>query len=121
LSKQTIGSKIKVACKFEVPGGSCVTQQLSYTVGNACVVNTAIETEQVSESCFYPNPVQNILHLQLGDDKNKIFLVDMVGNMVLRDVVGSSGRIDMSNQKTGVYILRIENKHGIQYVKVIKN
>jgi beta-glucanase (GH16 family) len=120
LSNQTIGSKIKVACKFEVPGGSCVTQQLSYTVGNACVINTAIETEQVSESRFYPNPVLTVLHLQLPDEKNLIMVNDMLGNIVFRDIVGSMGTIDMSNQKKGVYILRIENKHGVQFVKVIK-
>ncbi|MDO9254061.1 MAG: family 16 glycosylhydrolase [Bacteroidales bacterium] len=121
LSKQTIGSKIKVACKFEVPGGSCVTQQLTYTVGNACVVNTAIETEQAAVSRFYPNPLHTILHLQLPDDKNLVVVNDMIGNLVLREMVGSSGTIDMSHQKTGVYILRIENKYGIRYQKLIKN
>jgi beta-glucanase (GH16 family) len=120
LTGLTVGSVIKVACKFAYSGGMSVTKQLSYTVGNTCGVTTGIETVKVSEVRYYPNPVQTVLHLQLLDEKNQIILNDMLGNIVLRDIVGSSGTIDMSNQKKGVYILRIENKHGVQFVKVVK-
>lgn len=49
LTGQTIGSKIKVRCKFAYAGGMAVTKQYSYTVGNDCQPKI---TTDVSESIF---------------------------------------------------------------------
>jgi hypothetical protein len=118
LSGQTVGSTITYACKFAYAGGMSVTKYFSYVVGNTCI--TGIESPRESEQSVYPNPVQTILHIQSLDAENRITLTDMVGNKVLNGVVVKLGTLDMSVLNTGIYILRIENRHGIQYFKVIK-
>jgi hypothetical protein len=79
-----------------------------------------METSQELKQRVYPNPVQSLLHLQLADAQSRIILTDMTGHLLLDKVVSSVHKLDMSSYKTGIYILRIENKHGVQYQKVIK-
>jgi hypothetical protein len=120
IQNQTIGSLVTNACKFEFAGGMSVTKYLTYTVGNTCPV-TGLETTKELKQLFFPNPVQSVLHLLLLDHQNRIVLMDMVGHTLFNDIVPSSYDLEMSSFKTGIYLLRIENKHGIKYEKVIKN
>ena len=69
---------------------------------------------------FYPNPVENELHLQLLDKKNRIILTNISGQTLYDGNVPSSYKLEMSAYKSGIYLLRIENSHGIQNIKVIK-
>ncbi|HEY4629528.1 MAG TPA: T9SS type A sorting domain-containing protein, partial [Flavobacterium sp.] len=68
----------------------------------------------------YPNPVKNMFYLQLLDEQNRIVLADMLGRKILEEDVKSSHTLNMSAFKTGVYLLRVENSHGVQNVKIIK-
>ena len=119
ISGQTNGSTISYACKFAYEGGLSVTKYLSYVVGNDCAV-TAFGSTPETKQTFFPNPVQNILHLQLFDLQNFLVLTDIHGKRVLEQMAGSTTSLDISNLKPGMYFLRIENAHGIQNLKVIK-
>jgi hypothetical protein len=120
IPNQTIGSTITYACKFAFEGGMSVTKYLTYTVGNTCPL-TGFETATELKQSFYPNPVQNELHLQLLDKQNRLILTDMTGHTLLNEVVPAVHKLDMSPYTSGIYLLRIENKHGVQYEKIIKN
>jgi endoglucanase Acf2 len=119
LTGQTIGSTIQVACKFAFAGGMSVTKTFTYVVGNACT-GTGVENPSEGNEFFFPNPVQNILHLQLSEDNNKIVLMDMMGRIVFDREVPTTFNLDMSNYEKGVYIIRVENKQGLLNGKVIK-
>jgi len=119
LTGQTSGSIIKVACKFAFAGGMAVTKVFSYTVGNACT-GTGIENMMASEPFFYPNPVQDILHLQLTGENNRLIVSDMLGKRVFDSKVSSNYKFDMGTFNTGVYFIRVENENGILNGKVIK-
>ena len=73
-----------------------------------------------SESFFYPNPVQNILHLQLNKENNRLVVVDMSGKRVFDNNVPSNYKLDMNTFDTGVYFIRVENANGILNGKVMK-
>ncbi len=119
ITGQTIGSTINYAVKFAYAGGLSVTRFFSYVVGNNC----ALEIPSLSESrqLCYPNPVEDILHLQLLDSHNQIRLTDVLGKTHLETVVNATGDLDMSDFKSGIYFLRIQNSHGIQHLKIVKN
>ncbi len=120
LTGQTLGADIKVSCKFAFAGGLSVTKQLTYTVGNTCAVNTAIETVKTSLLHFYPNPVLNILYIQLPEEDNRLSVYDMIGNKVFDSSIPGTYNLDMSSLNPGVYFLKTENARGIQSFKVIK-
>jgi len=60
------------------------------------------------------------LHMQLSDGQNRIILTDILGSKIFEDKVQSSYTMDMSAYKSGIYFLRVENAHGIQNIKIIK-
>jgi hypothetical protein len=118
ITGQTIGSTINYAVKFAYAGGLSVTKYFSYVVGNDC--SLGLEISSNAKQFFFPNPVENILHLQLLDNQNQITLTDILGKKHVEDVVNSNHSIDMSAFKSGIYFLRVENTYGVQNLKIIK-
>lgn len=114
----TVGSTISYACKFEFSGGLAVTKYLSYTVGDSCTLG--VETISDFQQTYFPNPVENILNLQLNDDQNQISLTDVLGRILFNEVVSSIFSIDMSDYSPGMYILKVTNSKGVQESKILK-
>ncbi|MBP8157534.1 MAG: T9SS type A sorting domain-containing protein, partial [Flavobacterium sp.] len=119
ITGQTIGSTINYAVKFAYAGGLSVTRFFSYVVGNNCALE--IPTLSESRQLCYPNPVKDVLHLQLLDNHNQISLTDILGKKHLEMVVSAREEINMSDFKPGVYFLKIQNSGGIQHFKIVKN
>jgi len=118
ITGQTLGSTISYACKFAFAGGLAVTKYFSYVVGNTC--SLGVETASELKQTFYPNPVKNKFYMQLLDEKNKIMVTDMLGRKIVEDEVKAISTLDMSAFKTGVYLLKVENSHGVQNIKIVK-
>jgi hypothetical protein len=119
INAQTIGATISYACKFAFAGGLSVTKYFSYVVGNSCTLG--IENPKEIKQFFFPNPVQNVLYLELADQQNRITITDILGRKMLEDTVSASHILDMNAFKTGIYFLRVENSYGTQNLKIIKN
>jgi len=118
LTGQSIGSVIKVACKFAYAGGMVVTKVFSYTVGNTCP--TALEDVVVGAPFFYPNPVQNTLYFKLTGNINRLIVRNLVGQVVFDNQVNSTYQLDMTRLNSGLYFLQIENELGTISGKVIR-
>ena len=74
---------------------------------------------------LFPNPVSNDLHLIHLDLQSKIRIVDIVGREYdVKSITNSeqqSVKIDLSNLKTGTYIVQILSDKGIvKSFKIIK-
>jgi len=95
-----------------------VTKYISYVVGNNC--SLGIEESTQLEQQVYPNPVENLLNLQLSDAQNYITLTDVLGKTQIKEIVNSNDTIDMSSLKPGIYFLRVENSYGIKNLKIVK-
>ena len=119
ITGQTLGATISYGVKFIfVGGGAAVTKYFSYVVGNTC--SLGVENPSELKQSFYPNPVKNKFYMQLLDEKNKIMVTDMLGRKIVEDVVKASTTLDMSAFKTGIYLLKVENSHGVQNIKIVK-
>jgi photosystem II stability/assembly factor-like uncharacterized protein len=74
-----------------------------------------------SQSFLYPNPVENVLYI--GDESNatRIIIYDCFGREVMkRNSSGASlNEYDVSDLKTGIYLVKIEGQN--RYQKMIKN
>ena len=118
ITGQTNGSTINYAVKFAFAGGMSVTKYFPYVVGNSCSLR--IETSSGLKQFTFPNPVQDILHLQLLEDQNQIILTNILGQKLIEDVVNSSHDLDMSFYKSGLYFLTVKTSNGTQNIKIIK-
>ena len=120
ITGQTPGSTISYAVKFAYAGGLSVTKYITYVVGNNNCGALGLETSSALKQFSFPNPVENVLHLQLLDNQNQIVLVDILGKKHIEEIVMSSHDIDMSTFKSGIYFLKVINSHGIQNLKILK-
>jgi len=96
-----------------------VTKQFSYTVGNVCS-GTAVEKVISTEPFFYPNPVQNVLHIVLPEENSRLMLYDIVGNKVFDAQISANYNLNMDGFKTGIYFVKAESSLRILNGKVIK-
>lgn len=71
----------------------------------------AVEEHEADKVSIYPNPVDDMLHIDGVTTGTSITLYDMTGRLVLSDrAYGGAMTFDMSALKRGVYLCRIQNR-----------
>ena len=71
----------------------------------------AVEEHEADQVSIYPNPVDDMLHIDGVTTGTSITLYDMTGRLVLSDrAYGGAMTFDMSALKRGVYFCRIQNR-----------
>jgi len=85
----------------------------SYTI--AIVVNSTTAINEVDNGLdwnFYPNPVKDVLHINLLDQSKKnISIIDVNGKVLIEYIIISNEfKIDVNQLNTGVYFIRIEDE-----------
>jgi hypothetical protein len=69
---------------------------------------------------IYPNPVQNVLQLDMGDiNRYEIIVSDMSGNILLSQF--DQNQIDVSQFASGNYFLTLVINNQYYNYKIIKN
>ena len=119
LSGLAPGAAISYACKFAFEGGMAVTKYISYQVGYNCI-HVGLDDKEVVNQRVFPNPVRDWLHFRSDDEQSQVLITNMLGEVVLNKSLPASYELNMSSFKPGIYILRIENKHGSRFYKIIK-
>ncbi|MES2747440.1 MAG: T9SS type A sorting domain-containing protein [Bacteroidota bacterium] len=67
----------------------------------------------------YPNPVKDVLHLQTPENVLKVEIYDLSGRK-LRSGFVLENKIDLSDLKTGNYLIKVYTDEEIQSIKVLK-
>ena len=76
-----------------------------------CTMSNAVEEHEADQVSIYPNPVDDMLHIEGVTTGTSITLYDMTGRLVLSDrAYGGAMTFDMSALKRGVYLCRIQNR-----------
>ena len=94
----------------------------SYSFKTRCT--NAVIDESVQNILFYPNPVNDILNIDTGDDagSKRIEILDLFGKKIFsKNYTGSRIKIDIGKMLIpGMYIIKIEKDDFIQTAKIIK-
>lgn len=73
-----------------------------------------------TSSFAYPNPVKDILHLDIKQGAD-VKIYDVTGrNMLHIKQASSSQTIDMSSYENGTYLIQVADQHGVETQKVLK-
>ncbi|SHJ33246.1 Por secretion system C-terminal sorting domain-containing protein [Arenibacter nanhaiticus] len=78
------------------------------------------------EILVYPNPVEDYLYMNLGEDKSKMVQIQMYdngGKLILartQAVTSSMLRVDVAFVYSGIYSVRLTTQEGIHNFKIIK-
>ena len=79
-------------------------------------------TNDVNEFNIYPNPVDDILHIKSNTDLivKSVTIYDFTGKEVINRTIISSNEINVSNLKSGSYVLKMNTSNGIKKYRFIK-
>jgi endoglucanase Acf2 len=92
----------------------------SYVVGTCKVVTTKTKIERMDLK-YYPNPVTNILNIELPNGKNDIYVYDLTGKLLsVQTVSNSLFQYDMSAFPQGMYLITVINEGKRAVLKVVK-
>lgn len=93
-----------------------VTNNYTTTIQNTLGLQ---ENDFINDFVAYPNPVKDLLNFKTERNVLKIEIYDIAGRILSLHSV-SENKIDLSNLKTGNYILKIYTEKGIMYTKIVK-
>ena len=102
---------------------------VTYSHHNYCGKSMETITEEQSEITvgsaginIYPNPTENYVYVTSGnnDDLVNIEAFNTLGEMVAKSSIASGGVFDLSDQVSGIYILKIEVNSVISTYRVTK-
>lgn len=92
----------------------------SYIVGTCVASNTKRQIEKL-EVNYYPNPVTDILNIELPNGKNDIYVHDLTGKLLSVQMVSNSlFQYDMSDFAQGMYLITVVNDGKWVTFKVVK-
>lgn len=93
-----------------------VTNNYTTTIQNTLGLQ---ENDFINNISVYPNPVKNILNFKTENNISKIEVYDIAERILSSNSV-LENKIDLSNLKTGNYILKLYTEKGIMNTKIIK-
>jgi len=76
-----------------------------------------IEQFNANEISIYPNPAKNVVNISANSEIKMVRVLDITGKLVLTENALSNNSINVSNLKTGVYILNVTLANGNQSTK----
>lgn len=104
LTGQTIGETISYAVKFAYAGGLAVTEYISYTVGDDCIMGTDNPELNIA-LVLYPNPAKDIAYVESKVSAiSKIEVYSLLGSKILET---TKNEIHTEGLSKGVYIVKV--------------
>lgn len=90
-----------------------------YDIGT-CKVTSVDPAIRDLEITWYPNPVTDILNLELPSGRNKISIYDLSGRLLeIIDAADPSMEYNMSHYQPGIYMFKVENGGKYRTFKIV--
>jgi Secretion system C-terminal sorting domain len=109
----TISNSANIYFDYNFP---IVTNNYTTTIQNTLGLQ---ENDFINNISVYPNPVKDILNFKTEHNISKVEVYDIAGRILSSNSV-SENKIDLSELKTGNYILKLYTEKGIMNIKIIK-
>ncbi len=120
-----------VTVNFGTNAGDVSVQE---TTGTGCINDVAYlhvtinmttelsDSENVIGVSFYPNPVKDLLTINANENKKcEVSLYNALGTFILRKELSPAiSTLDISNLKSGLYLIQVKTEQGTVIRKIIK-
>jgi hypothetical protein len=94
--------------------------QITSTIFNDDMTVSIEDGTNKENNNIYPNPVQNILNLELNNFNYSVTIIDLSGRIVLQPNMLSPTQIDVSLLPKGVYFIKLVNQDTNEILQFIK-
>lgn len=113
IAGDTFSNQANIYFDYNLP---ILTNNFTTTIQNTLGLQ---ENELINEIFIYPNPVKDFLNFKTEHNIVKVEVYDIAGRILSSNSV-SENKIDLSELKTGNYILKLYTEKGITNTKIIK-
>jgi endoglucanase Acf2 len=93
----------------------------SYIVGSCEGESTRVGESEGFNVRYYPNPVENILRIEMEVEGAQIFIYDITGKQI--DKISTDKSVvnyDMNHYTSGIYFFKVQSVKGVESFKVLK-
>lgn len=98
--------------------GECVGEVAEVTVNQVL----SVDAVSIKNLKYYPNPIQNALHILSETVLSSVTIYNSLGQMVMsQNINGTEAQINTSVLTAGVYMVAIVSENKTATIKVIKN
>lgn len=102
---------------LQIYNGALSDSQVSNLYSNNTLSNTDFQQNNLQVS-LYPNPVRNVLNIQLENEIKSVELYTIQGQKIMQS---KNKEIDLFHLNSGVYMIRVEDKNnGIVTKRIVK-
>jgi len=87
-------------------------------------IGLSLTEEEFIRFKVFPNPVNNILNIQIptSSEPTNLKIYNVLGKLILeKDIIKSSTQLDMSSMASGIYMMSFESNKGSKKFKLIKS
>lgn len=106
-------SCIQIDVGFTPPNGSSWQKDATASFNSNCTA-LSLNDYELQDISIYPNPVQNILNIQLEESIEKVEFYSFLGRIVLES---NRSEINISSLSSGIYLLKVYTENGKVGVK----
>ncbi len=90
-----------------------------------CQANASVNESNIENVRIYPNPTKDVITIDMNGVKNiaSIHITDLAGKTIFKtdSITTSTLKVDLSNYKSGVYLVQLTDKSGAKTVEIIKH
>ncbi len=119
----TKGTRVYFYYTYSFPGlgeQNTSSQKDTYVVGT-CKLTSLQDMENGLAVTYYPNPVTQLLTLELPAGRNALEIYDLAGKVMSRATeLSGTVQLDMAEYASGVYLFRVINDHRFSVFRVIR-
>ena len=83
-----------------------------------CTLLSIADSKLNSDIKIYPNPIHDVLNIKSQSNISKIEVYSTLGELIITTI--NSNQVDLKNNSSGIYIIKIYGVNGIVTKKIIK-
>lgn len=107
---------------FDVPDPCVVSNYAEAEDYTVSVGTLGISENAIEGFSFYPNPASDVLNLNALNNIDALVIYNTLGQEILEQKVGNtSSEINVSNLKTGIYLMKVTSNGQMGTYTLIKN
>ena len=83
----------------------------------AFFVNTGVDENDMTIINLYPNPANDIIHIEGLEGQHEVQIYNAFGMLVMTTTLQGEAEINISDLPTGYYLIRIDNRRAVKFIK----
>ena len=78
---------------------------------------TGIDEDGLANISLYPNPANDVIRIEGLEGEHEVQIYNAIGMLVMTTTLQGASEINISDLPTGYYLIRIDNRRAVKFIK----